>query len=74
MNPEFIDWVMENKIEVTDHYTRFYILDFYDETKIYSMYYIKMELISSKNGTHIETICTTDSNIGLSNKHIQMKL
>lgn len=65
MNPEFIDWVMENKIEVTDHYTRFYILDLFDDTTtLYSMCHIKMELISSKNGTHIETICTTDSNIG----------
>lgn len=67
MNIEFLNWVLNNKIEITDTYVRRWILDLYDETKIYSMFHIKSEFKYSEDKTQqtsIELICTPNSNIG----------
>jgi hypothetical protein len=68
MNKDFIKWVMENKIEITDHYIKRCLLDLwtlesYDGTKIklYSMLCIGIKF------THMEKLkitCTPNSNLG----------
>ncbi len=63
----FIQWVLDNKTEITDTFVRRWILDLYDETKIYSMFHIKLEFKHSEDRTQqtsIELICTPNSNIG----------
>jgi hypothetical protein len=63
----FIQWVLDNKTEITDTFVRRWILDLYDETKIYSMFHIKVEFKYSEDRTQqtsIELICTPNSNIG----------
>ncbi len=71
MTNDFMNWVMENKIEITDTFVRRWILDLYDETKIYSMFHIKLEFTHSEDGTQqtsIKLICTPNSNSGLKTK------
>ena len=58
----FIQWVLDNRIEITDALVRRWIFHLYDETKIYSMCHIKFNFSNIENGTSL--ICTPNLNIG----------